>query len=283
MTKTKKKARSKVCSRGGCRRWRRPGEDFCRGHIASAVSQVTANLSTKTTLESEKKEAAEQPAKKTTTTPATRNKETAKAEDFGEAGSVEDEEDMQRLTAIVDRVARRNKRHRETRSSRALFKLNINEFKQLKPMLTRLVRKAAREGKFSVKNPAVCTPCNVIFAPAGTATMWSNGKIHRDINEKNTVAYKDVYVFMIFLDEVNKTNGAIEVWPGSRNTEVEKKKRVRHIHKEKLESTWVVGPKWSCHYWHSQVLHRSRANQSANSRTTLQFFVGDESTLPKLS
>jgi ectoine hydroxylase-related dioxygenase (phytanoyl-CoA dioxygenase family) len=127
-----------------------------------------------------------------------------------------------------------------------------------------------RSGSFYIENSV--NILSLVVAPRVTnhSTAWTKGKVHRDFEDFN---WKGVYSFMLFLDEVNVDNGAIEFWPKSKQMPVDKQNPERTLKMTGWTSEIVTGPKATVMAWDAFVLHRSLPNKTEKQRLTLQWFV----------
>jgi hypothetical protein len=178
---------------------------------------------------------------------------------------------LQIQSLISDKVVSKLTEDQTTRGNRQLTYVNKAIQKKLIPLLLEVVKQAQKEAGFPIRGPNIQKP-SLVVAPRVTnhSTAWTKGKVHRDFEDFN---WKGVYSFMLFLDEVNVDNGAIEFWPKSKQMPVDKQNPERTLKMTGWTSEIVTGPKATVMAWDAFVLHRSLPNKTEKQRLTLQWFV----------
>jgi hypothetical protein len=88
--------------------------------------------------------------------------------------------------------------------------------KQIGAPPTRNYKTGSKGGGFPIQKHSLAVSPRI----TQYSTQWTKGKVHQDFDDVNC---KCVYSIMLFLDEVNIDNGAIEFWPKSKAVPVDKK------------------------------------------------------------
>ena len=109
-----------------------------------------------------------------------------------------------------------------------------------------------------IKKPVIHPHPTVINAPAvnSRSNNWTHGSIHRDHGD--TKADRDIAIFDVFLDKVEKDNGAIQMWTNSMDHELDEHNKKRSV--MALESTLATGNTGTLHIMNGRLLHRSLPN-----------------------
>ncbi len=162
---------------------------------------------------------------------------------------------------------------------RQLYKLEEEETNRVLGDLLELVEEAKQlSTSFHCKDPRVQSPGMVMAPPvSGRSSSWAKGQIHRDFDD-TTVS--GVYSFLLCLTDVDASNGAIELWPGSTKIPHDPQFPMRYINRYKLESKILTGQKGTLWIWDARILHRSLPNQTSKRRNTLMWFVNSLSMRP---
>jgi ectoine hydroxylase-related dioxygenase (phytanoyl-CoA dioxygenase family) len=103
------------------------------------------------------------------------------------------------------------------------------------------------------------------------------GRLHRD-----TARGDPGYLTMLaFMDDVTADNGSVTVWLGSQDIVCDQKHRERALRAlSVLRSVTLVGPKGTCWFFDSRLLHPSNPNFTEGTRRTMQCFLGTPGMLP---
>jgi hypothetical protein len=103
------------------------------------------------------------------------------------------------------------------------------------------------------------------------------GRLHRD-----TLYGKPGYLTCLgAVDEVTGDNGSITVWLESQHVVCNQKHRERALPAlEKLQKVTLTGPKGTCWFFDSRLLHQSNPNFTHGTRRTMQCFLRTEDMLP---
>jgi ectoine hydroxylase-related dioxygenase (phytanoyl-CoA dioxygenase family) len=90
-----------------------------------------------------------------------------------------------------------------------------------------------------------------------------------------------ISLMLAFIDEVTADNGSITVWLGSQHIVCNQKHRERALPAlSVLHKVTLVGPKGTCWFFDSQLLHQSNPNFTLGTRRTMQCFLRTSEMLP---
>jgi hypothetical protein len=152
--------------------------------------------------------------------------------------------------------------------------LTNQQFASVEPMLELIVDQARLQVSFPLKtNTRIQQIVLVVAPPEGTrSNSWTRGKIHRDFSSPEV---SGVYTFLLCLDEVTNTNGAIQIWRESKSCPHNNKTPIRGL--DGLVVQTLLGPKNTVFVWDSRLLHQPLPNKSTNARIVLIWLVNSQS------
>lgn len=244
------------CKRKGCRKSARYPSLFCGNHATTGV--VTR-----------RKEKAK--TKQSNNTPAVKHRAS-----FLKQFTLKNKEAIKIISQFME-----GKMEEMKEEDHDLFISGARRFENcddpvLPPLLQSIVDEAKETIKFPLKSETrIGTPKLVVAPPLNSrSTAYTRGIIHRDFV---TLDVTGVYTFALFLDTVTTENGAIEIWPTSKQCPHDRRNPTRHVRQLELDSTTVVGPKGTVFVWDSRLLHRSLPNKTRGLRKTLVWQVNSES------
>jgi hypothetical protein len=151
--------------------------------------------------------------------------------------------------------------------------------KALQPFLNTIINEARGLKLFPLKTEMRIMHPTLVMAPAlnSRSTSYTHGIIHRDLSNVDKTG---VYTFVLFLDDVTPDNGAIKMWPKSKNCPHDRRSPKRVIKKSMLEDRILHGPRGTVCIWDARLLHQSLPNRTNKLRRTLVWMVNSKKQTP---
>jgi hypothetical protein len=248
---------AKTCKFNGCRKYARGGVKFCLKH-APPISSVH--------------EGAPSAAKAQATTSGPEKKEKTRAYYKRFSLSTDSNSIFASVRSIIDDMVVPGMTEYEAAfGGRSLVYLEGAALEAVTPLLVQIVAEARSSAAFPLTH-YVIRNASLIVAPkvSSRSNSWTMGGVHRDMPEVDTPG---VYSFMVFLDEVTLSNGAVQFWKESKLFPLNVRHAERPMRQTRSSMDVLVGPKGTVFAWDARLLHRSLPNNTGKWRRTVQFMV----------